>query len=525
MSDELPNLSGNEFIKFSTSTKKDSTSKFKQNFTAENLEGNTKSILTDPRMTQWMKNAGYDVSPENLERFIQNDMVPNIRKLTQPQINPTTNIRMQQFVGHDINYKVKGDEGGVENSKLRKIEDTRLREAVSSDGKQMQTLENEITGKYYQSYIGNKIQGVSPVEKIQAGRGIDKDGNTTDANSYYVTPDFKEIYKNYNPGEQRQIVRLNDTTSLEMNLNTTLPSNSDLIANSRPGEYVLREDKTVDYTQIQQETFTNTLIPSSNLTILEDRKGNNQFTNVQNEDLEYAARNVNFPLLDSTQNVLGQETHTTDKKFMERRAHGPSRSLKNFTDFQETNLTYYPERNIGEIKLKVGRSIETPDGMIQEFNIQRGERTALSKFNIENLPTVSGLTRKRDDLDTPLLNQQVGDVRKQQLVSNYQIEPKVVKQNTLEAVEYAPETTTKRYNHLRPITEVEAHGKIGVNEQVRPEINVSLKLNRSNRKNAAENKNLKVFVDSINYPTVETFGDETRPSRKVKSENVRVLMI
>ncbi len=525
MSDESPHLSGNDFIKLQTSTKKDSTSKFKQNFTDTSLENSTKNILTDPRMTQWMKNAGYDTSPESLERFIQNDMVPNVRKITQPEINSTTNIRMQQFVGHDINFKVKGDEGGVENSKLRNIEETRLRDSVSTNGKQTQALESEITGRYYQSYIGNKIQGVSPVEKIQAGRGIDKDGNTTDANSYYVTPDFKEIYKNYNPGEQRQIVRLNDTTSLDMNLNTTLPSNSDLIANSRPGEYVLREDKTADYTKIQQETFTNTLIPSSNFTILEDRKGNNQFTNVQNEDLEYAARNVNFPLLDSAKKVLGEETHSTENKFMERRAHGPSRSLKNFTDFQETKLTYYPERSIGEIKLKVGRSIETPEGMIQEFNMQRGERTALSKFNIENLPNVTGLTRKQDDLDTPLLKQQVGDVRKQQLVSNYQIEPKVVKQNTLEAVDYAPETTTKRYNHLRPITEVEAHGKIGVNDQVRPELNVSLKLNRSNRKNAPESKNLKVFVDSINYPTNETFGNETRPSRKIKSENVRVLMI
>jgi len=303
-----------------------------------------------------------------------------------------------------------------------------------------------------------------------------------------------------------------------MNLNNVLPSSADIVQGNI-GEFVQKEFNTHDLSV--KESFANVLIPSTNATILEDRVGGYQYTKVGNEDLELNIRTANFPLLNASQKNLGDDTHSTDKKFMEQRAQGPSRSLKSFTDFKDTNVTYFPDRNLGEIMIKAPRQIETPTSNLQEFEMQKGERTKLSRFNIELTKerAVTGMKHKQN-IDTA--EQQFGDVKKQQLLSNYQVQPKIILQNENENVHFDGETTTKRYNRLRHINERTTHGAIGVNDVADiPTEHVSNKKTRSERRTYVEND----VQTNINVELNHNLGAETRPPKKIKSENLRVLMI
>jgi hypothetical protein len=128
----------------------------------------------------------------------------------------------------------------------------------------------------------------------------------------------------------------------------------------------------------------------------------------------------------------------------------------------------------------------------------------------------------KQNIDTA--EQQFGDVKKQQLLSNYQVQPKIILQNDNENVHFDGETTTKRYNRLRHINERTTHGAIGVNDAPDvPTEHVSNKKTRSERRTHVEN-DVQTNVN-VAYANVGNVGAETRPPKKIKAENLRVLMI
>lgn len=178
-------------------------------------EDETRRIVNDPRMKLWMIKNNIDISPANLDRFIQNRMVPNVRKITQSDPTSTSNITMKKYVGDDIQWRPKN---ASEKSNYATPEETRLPQHVTQSGKGMQIKQtSEIQNEYYRHLASKNLNNFQPIEKVQVGRA-------TRVGGHYGHVDQNDLAR-YDPGQQRVQSEYRDNM---IDVGTTKPTLQDL---------------------------------------------------------------------------------------------------------------------------------------------------------------------------------------------------------------------------------------------------------------------------------------------------------
>ncbi len=178
-------------------------------------ENETRRIVNDPRMKLWMVKNNIDISPANLDRFIQNRMVPNVRKITQTDPTKTSNIAMKKYVGDDIQWRPKN---ASEKSNYATPEETRLPQHVTQSGKGMQIKQtSEVQNEYYRQLASKNLNNFQPIEKVQVGKA-------TFVGGHYGHVDQNDLAR-YDPGQQRTQSEYRDNY---VDVNSTRPSLQDL---------------------------------------------------------------------------------------------------------------------------------------------------------------------------------------------------------------------------------------------------------------------------------------------------------
>lgn len=189
-------------------------------------EDETRSIVNDPRMKLWMIKNNVDISPANLDRFIQNRMVPNVRKITQSDATATSNITMKKYVGDDIQWRPKN---ASEKSNYVTPEETRLPQHVAHSGKGIIDSVTDVSNEYYRQYASKNLNNFQPIEKVQVGKA-------TFVGGHYGHVDQKELAR-YDPGQQRTQSEFRDNM---INVSSTRPTLQDLAAPS--GDIIKQEN-------------------------------------------------------------------------------------------------------------------------------------------------------------------------------------------------------------------------------------------------------------------------------------------
>ncbi len=255
-------------------------------------EDETRRIVNDPRMKLWMIKNNVDISPANLDRFIQNRMVPNVRKITQSDPTSTSNITMKKYVGDDIQWRPKN---ASEKSNYAAPEETRLPQHVAQSGKGMIDSVTDVSNEYYRQYASKNLNNFQPIEKIQVGKA-------TFVGGHYGHVDQKELAR-YDPGQQRTQSEFRDNNNIDTS--KTKPTTADLAA---PVGEIIKQENFEARKHIEYGDPSNTKVAQRNLfEILKEFQVMN--THIQDEPLMYDAKQL------STKNpdlLLGVKRDTLD---------------------------------------------------------------------------------------------------------------------------------------------------------------------------------------------------------------------
>jgi hypothetical protein len=234
-------------------------------------EDETRRIVNDPRMKLWMMKNDIDISPANLDRFIQNRMVPNVRKITQSDPTTTSNITMKKYVGDDIQWRPKD---ASEKSNYATPEETRLPQHVTQSGKGMQIKQtSEIQNEYYRHLASKNLNNFQPIEKVQVGRA-------TRVGGHYGHVDQNELAR-YDPGQQRVQSEYRDNT---IDVNATKPTLKDL---AMPRGEIVKQENFEARKHLEVDDFLQYSNAQRNLRDILQEFHTSDYTHVQAEPLMY----------------------------------------------------------------------------------------------------------------------------------------------------------------------------------------------------------------------------------------------
>jgi hypothetical protein len=317
----------------------------------------SRDVLTDPRMTRWMQENGMTTDATTIDSFIQNNMIPSVRKVTQAGTSAANAQKLAKFTGADIQWRPRQE---VEWNNFSTPEDARLPDGgVTQSG--TAHLNYRPQDEHYRQLVSQKMQGVTPEPVIHVGRGIAAGNHYTDGtaegssiagggagmNLHYgsVRPRLAD------PGQQR-IEQFYVPIEEQTTLFSTRPDTQQ-IASTTHGEYVLRDD--FDEKRVSTvEKFTNDVYRATraarNLKDLLRERQDTVTTRQTRENLVHDPRALNAKVIDtpdfaqkrtgmSTQDVSLRETQTP-------RAPQNPRTLKQtLRDIDEKQYIFHVERD------------------------------------------------------------------------------------------------------------------------------------------------------------------------------------
>lgn len=337
---------------FDTISKEDALTVLKGGMT----ESETRAVMNDPRMSMYMKEQNMDMSQATMDRFVQNRMVPNVKKYTQPDVK-SSNMRMHKMNGTDIDWRPKE---AVEQSKFASPEETRLQHPVSSSGRSHAASATETARSYYATYASNKMNGVKPTEQIIVGRGTsagiegtkgsdDMKKDMSSMNLHYGGVSQKELAR-YDPGAQK-----NPTVhkSVTFNMNKAYPTQKEIAGN--PQSIYIRSPEEDERSVLQMEKFTSSEYTSIQAERNPTHNVLNQISSVNEREKDSAletdsrALQMKYPELDiiHERQASQLDSHDTTLKTVEINAekanHG--RSFKSMLEQLEQYYTAHREHD------------------------------------------------------------------------------------------------------------------------------------------------------------------------------------
>lgn len=221
------------------------------------------NVLNDPRMRKWMQDNNMDTSPASMESYIENRMLPNVRKITQNDPTETSNIRMKQFIGEDTTWRPKN---AVEKNLFVTPEETKSPEAIRQSGKSLATYDtlHSYEEKFYQNNISQRMNGIQPEQTVNVQ-------NRT--NSHYGGVTQEQLSK-YDPGQTRTQTLYQDNSNLDMS--STRPNTSQTVL--QYPEMIQKNEK------IEKSTFTTNIHeqPKKNFTLYDMTRKNSDHLEVTN---------------------------------------------------------------------------------------------------------------------------------------------------------------------------------------------------------------------------------------------------
>jgi len=346
-------------------------------------EAETKMLLTDPRMTQWMKENQLGTTTFDLDRMIQNRMVPNIRKITQNS-NGHGAI-LAKHTGADIAWQPKR---AVEKTSFATPEETKLPHMIGQNGKGTVPNAAGPGADYYSSMIGKNLNNVSPIEKIVVGKGIAADSGSS-MNLHYGSALRPDMLRD--PGEQRSINLYKSIDNMDTSKTRPMP---DQLASVSAPETVLpmNKDARIETGNMQKFTskdWTETVVQRNLFDILQT----NQFELERSlyNPLVHDATQLNLKHADwdgRTQTRPVENTHTTENKSKEFERNNHGRSLKSAIDQMSTEFIRHPEadpmRSAHEIRINSERKFAPRVEAIQTGDRTHDPRKVASDADVQN---------------------------------------------------------------------------------------------------------------------------------------------
>ncbi len=371
-------------------------------------EAETRLLLTDPRMSQWMKEHNFDLSNGfDMDRMIQNRMVPNVRKVTQNALGH--GAILAKHTGQDIAWQPKR---AVEKTEFVRMEETKMPDMIGHNGKG--TVQNTTARglDYYSSMIGKNLNGVSPIEQITVGRGIAADGSSS-MNLHYGSAMRADMLRD--PGQQRSINVYKAIDNMDTSKTRPLPEQ---LASVPAPEVVIpaMKDARIEASNMQKFTskeYTETVAPRN----LFDWLQTNQYElgRVPNETIEH-----NLDLLKlqhpewngKSQARPTENTHAVENKTYEFERSNHGKSLKSAIEQMSVEFIRHPEadpmRSAHEIRINSERRFAPRVEPIQLGDATHDPRKVRSDLDLQNKNSgnvqyyslTTALERIKQDLST-----------------------------------------------------------------------------------------------------------------------------
>lgn len=317
-------------------------------------EAETKLLLTDPRMSQWMKQNQIDTSTFDIDRMIHNRMVPNIRKITQNS-NGHGAI-LAKHTGADIAWQPKKT---VEKTAFASPEETRLPHMIGQNGKGTVPNASGPGADYYSSMIGKNLNNVSPIEKIVVGKGIGADSGSS-MNLHYGSAMRADMLRD--PGEQRSISLYKSLDNMDTSKTRPMP---DQLASMPAPQSVLPANKDArieagNISKFTSKDWTETVAPRNLFDILQTNQFELErtlYNPLVHDPAQLELKHADWDGRTQTRPV--ENTHSTDNKPKEFERSNHGRSLKSAIDQMQSDYVFHPEadpmRSAHEIRINSER--------------------------------------------------------------------------------------------------------------------------------------------------------------------------
>lgn len=347
-------------------------------------EAETRLLLTDPRMSQWMKEHNFDLSNGfDMDRMIQNRMIPNIRKVTQNAIGH--GAILAKHTGADIAWQPKR---AVEKNVFASVEETKMPQMIGHNGKGILPDASAQGLDYYASMIGKNLNNVSPIEQVTVGRGIAADGSSS-MNLHYGSAMRADMLRD--PGQQRSI---NVYKSVDkMNMTSARPTVGQLASVPAPESVIpANKDARIETGNMQRFTskeYTETVAPRN----LFDWLQTNQYElgRSPNQTIEHDAQLLTIRHPDwngKTNSRPVENTHAVENKTFEFERANHGRSLKSAIDQMATEFIRHPEadpmRSAHEIRINSERRFAPRVEAMQLGDATHDPRKVRSDLDTQN---------------------------------------------------------------------------------------------------------------------------------------------
>lgn len=347
-------------------------------------EAETRLLLTDPRMSQWMKEHNFDLKNGfDMDRMIQNRMVPNVRKITQ-NANGHGAI-LAKHTGADISWQPKR---AVEKTAFARPEETKMPQMIGQNGKSIVPDSTNQGLDYYASMIGKNLNNVSPIEKITVGKGIAADGSSS-MNLHYGSALRADMLRD--PGQQRSINLYKAIDKMDM---TSARPTVEQLASVPAPETVLaaNKDARIESGNMQKFTsveYTETVAPRNLFDWLQTNRY--ELGRLPSETIEHDARQLatRHPEWNGTSQARPTEnTHAVENKTYEFERSNHGRSLKSAIEHMQTEFIRHPEadpmRSAHEIRIQSERRFAPRVEAMQVGDRTHDPRKVASDADVQN---------------------------------------------------------------------------------------------------------------------------------------------
>lgn len=295
-------------------------------------------MLTDPRMTLWMKKHNVDHDAATLDRMIHNRLVPNVRKITQNSMGH--GAVLAKHIGADIAWQPKV---ATEQDAFVTPDERKLPYMIGQGGKG--TLPSHIQAKdYYTDKVGKNLNNVNPIEQVVVGRGISADSGMG-MNLHYGSA--FDVSRLADPGQQRSINTYRDVNLVDPLANAPTPQDMARLTQAPENVMTATKDERIESSNLQKFTskeYTE-IVASRRLNdiLLENQY---EFERTPSETLLGDERVFDLPVTkydptiqtrptENTHDVTLKTTEFTDLA-------GPGKNLKAALNFMEQQFIKHP---------------------------------------------------------------------------------------------------------------------------------------------------------------------------------------
>lgn len=344
-------------------------------------EAETRMLLTDPRMSQWMKEHNFDLQNGfDMDRMIQNRMVPNVRKVTQNALGH--GAILAKHTGQDIAWQPKR---AVEKSTMVRVEETKMPEMIGHNGK---ALLQSNTSQGLEHVVGKYLNNVSPIERITVGKGITADGSSS-MNLHYGSAMRADMLRD--PGQQRSINVYKSVDKMDMS--SARPAVEQLASVPAP-EVVISamKDVRIETGNIQKFTskeYTETVAPRNLFDILKENQFEIERTLYDPLIHDAAQLTIQHPNWNGKSQARPTEnTHAVENKTYEYERNNHGRSLKSAIDQMSVEFIRHPEadpmRSAHEIRINSERRFAPRVEAMQLGDATHDPRKVRSDLDLQN---------------------------------------------------------------------------------------------------------------------------------------------